>query len=255
MAFRVDTQEKNIGLDVPKLIRGKIDGAVSLSRAGGEPLLVSGDLNFAHTRIPASALLPSGNGKTPTSAPPPVAFDLAVAATGDDRVQGPAVDVGAKGLVHLGGTLAQPTLAGTMSATDGKLSFYRTFVLQDATVAFDPSDGLIPTVDATATSHVANPSTDVLLHAHGPATGLTLDLASEPNYDRAQIVGLLVGAQSFGAVNGVAKMTPSEGGGGNPLQGAAIGTSTRASRRACSSRSPAPSVRRWASRRSTSTPG
>jgi hypothetical protein len=110
-----------------------------------------------------------------------------------------------------------------MSATDGKLSFYRTFELQDATVAFDPADGLIPTVDATATSHVPNPSTDVLLHAHGPATGLTLDLASQPNYDRAQIVGLLVGAQSFGAVNGVAKMTPSEGGGGNPLQGAAIG--------------------------------
>ncbi|MEA2665036.1 MAG: translocation and assembly module TamB [Candidatus Eremiobacteraeota bacterium] len=222
LAFRVDTQEKNIGLDVPKLIRGKIDGAVSLSRAGNEPLLVGGNLDFSHARISSSALLPSGNGKKPTSAPPPVAFDLAIAATSDDRIQGPAVDVGAKGRVVLGGTLAKPTLAGTMSSTDGKLSFYRTFVLQNATVAFDPGDGVIPTVDATATSHVPNPSTDVLLHAHGPATGLTLDFASQPNYDRAQIVGLLVGAQSFGAVNGVAKMTPSEGG-GSPLQGAALG--------------------------------
>ncbi len=223
LALRIDTQEKNIGLDLPKLVRGKVDGAVTLSRAGGAPLLVGGSLDFTHTRIPLSALLPSGNGKPPAAAPPPVAFDLAVAATTDDRVQGPAVDVGAKGAVRLGGTLAKPTLDGTMTSTDGTLSFYRTFVLQDATVAFDPADGVIPTVDATATSHVPNPPTDVLLHAHGPATGLTLDLASQPNYDRAQIVGLLVGAQSFGAVNGVAKMSPTEGSGGNPLQGAALG--------------------------------
>ncbi len=223
LAFSIATQEKNIGLDVPKLIRGKVDGAVTLSRTGGAPLLVGGNLAFSHTRIPLSALVPSGSGTTPTSAPPPVAFDLAVAATTDDRVQGPAVDVGAKGQVQLGGTLAHPTLDGTMTSTDGKLSFYRTFVLQDATIAFDPADGVIPNVDATATSHVANPSTDVLLHAHGPATSLTLDLASQPNYDRAQIVGLLVGAQSFGAVNGVAKMSPTEGSGGSPLQGAALG--------------------------------
>ena len=55
-------------------------------------------------------------------------------------------------------------------------------------------------MNATATTHVPDPSTNVLLHVHGPATGLAIDFASQPGYDREQIVGLLVGAQNLGAI-------------------------------------------------------
>ncbi|MEA2688541.1 MAG: TamB, inner membrane protein subunit of complex, partial [Candidatus Eremiobacteraeota bacterium] len=95
--------------------------------------------------------------------------------------------------------------------------------LQNAHVAFDPSSGIIPDLDATATSHVPDPSTDVLLHVHGPATGLAIDFSSNPNYDRGQIVGLLVGAQNLGAVSGVARTSPTQTSGGNALQGVAVG--------------------------------
>ena len=223
LAFNVDTRVKNAGVDVPKLFRGRIDGTLALSRTAGAPVLVAGDLAVAHARIPLSALLPPKPGTAPAAPPLPVAFALNVAATTDDRLQGPAVDVGAKGNVAVSGTLAQPALSGEMKSTDGTLSFYRTFVLQDAQVAFDPASGIIPYVDATATTHVPDPSTDVLLHVHGPATGLAIDFASRPNYDRGQIVGLLVGAQNLGAVSGVARTSPSETGGGNPLQGVALG--------------------------------
>jgi hypothetical protein len=70
---------------------------------------------------------------------------------------------------------------------------------------------------------VPDPSTDVLLHVHGPATGLAIDFASQPGYDRSQIVGLLVGAQNLGAVAGVARTSPVPSSGGNALQGVAIG--------------------------------
>lgn len=223
LAFDLNTREKNVGLDLPKLFRGKIDGTLALSRAAGAPILVAGDLAVSHARIPLSALLPSGSGAPPASEPLPVAFALNVAATTDDRVQGPAVDVGAKGSVQVGGTLAHPALSGGMDSTDGTISFYRTFVLQSAHVAFDPSSGLIPDVNATATTHVPDPSTDVLLNVHGPATALTVDFASRPDYDRSQIVGLLVGAQNLGAVSGVARTSPAASSSGNPLQGVAVG--------------------------------
>jgi translocation and assembly module TamB len=166
---------------------------------------------------------PSKSNGAPAAAPLPVAFALNVAATNDDRVQGPAVDVGAKGSVAVSGTLAHPALSGGLDSTDGTLSFYRTFVLHDAHVAFDPASGIIPYVDATATTHVPDPSTNVLLHVHGPATGLAIDFASQSGYDREQIVGLLVGAQNLGAVAGVARTSPVQSSNGNALQGVAIG--------------------------------
>jgi autotransporter translocation and assembly factor TamB len=223
LAFDVRTREKNVGLDLPKLFRGKIDGTLALTRSAGAPVLVVGDLAVSHARIPLSALMPSKSNGAPPAAPLPVAFALNVAATNDDRVQGPAVDVGAKGSVAVSGTLAHPALSGGLDSTDGTLSFYRTFVLHDAHVAFDPASGIIPDVDATATTHVPDPSTNVLLHVHGPATGLAIDFASQPGYDREQIVGLLVGAQNLGAVAGVARTSPVQSSNGNALQGVAMG--------------------------------
>jgi len=118
-------------------------------------------------------------------------------------VQGPGVDIGARGSIAIGGNLAHPELDGRITSTDGSLSFYRTFVLRQGAVTFQPADGLIPDVDATATTHVSNPDTDILLHVTGPATNLNLDLASNPSHDRAQILGLLVNAQALGAIPGI----------------------------------------------------
>ncbi|MDB5027026.1 MAG: hypothetical protein JWO66_715, partial [Candidatus Eremiobacteraeota bacterium] len=222
IAFDIKTREKNVGLDLPKLFRGKVGGTLELSRAAGAPVRVGGDLSISHARIPLTALLPSAPAASAAPLPVPIAFALNVAATTDDRVQGPAVDVGVKGAVAVSGTLAHPALSGAFDSTDGTLSFYRTFVLQNAHVAFDPASGIVPEVDATATTHVPDPSTDVLLHARGPATSLALDFASRPGYDRAQIVGLLVGAQNLGAVSGVARTSPAQGG-ADPLHGVAVG--------------------------------
>jgi hypothetical protein len=160
--------------------------------------MVSGDIAFEHMRIPLTALMPSEPATRSTSAPPDIAFAVNLNAGNDVRVQGGNVDVGARGKASLGGTLASPTLRGRFSSTGGSLHFYRTFALQSGTVRFSPDRGLIPLVDATATTSVRNPDTDILLHVTGLATSVAIDFSSNPAYDREEILTLLAGAQNFG---------------------------------------------------------
>jgi hypothetical protein len=88
-------------------------------------------------------------------------------------------------------------------------------------VTFEADNGVIPYVDATATTTVSDPQTDVTLHVTGEATHLNVDLESDPNYSREQILGLLVGVQALGAVSGVA--AANGGAQQNPFQALASG--------------------------------
>lgn len=224
LAGRLHVALNNPVLDAPAFFRGRVNGALDITRSVSAPIAVGGNVAFSSTRIPLSAVF---NPKAPqaAAAPPlPIALDLGVAVGRDVRVQGGPVDIGGTGDLHVGGTLAAPQLAGDITTVGGgTFNFYRNFrVVDGSTVSFDPSDGVIPTVDINATTTVPNPPTDVALTITGPATQLNIALASNPAYSREQILGLLVGAQALGAVNGVAQ-TAQGGGGQNPFQAAAQG--------------------------------
>ena len=196
----------NAVFNLPNLFKGRINGNVTLARAAGRPYNVGGQIAVTSARIATAGLLPSG-APTPasTATPLPVNLALGVDVGNDVRVQGGPIDIGAKGDLKVAGTLAAPTVDGTLTSTGGTLSFYRTFRMQyPSTVSFDPSNGVIPNIDATATTSVDNPATDVTLHVTGPATQLNVDLQSDPSYDKQQILGLLIGVQALGAVSGVA---------------------------------------------------
>jgi autotransporter translocation and assembly factor TamB len=203
LAYNAQFTAANAVLNVANLFRGTVDGALTAVKPQGNIPTLAGNIAFSKTRLPLAALIPRTPENGETRVPPTVAFNLNVQAGNDVRVTGPGIDIGARGTVAIGGNLAHPELSGRMTSTDGTLSFYRTFVLRQATVAFEPADGLIPNVDATATTTITNPDTSILLHVTGPATNLNLDLASSPSYDKEQILGLLVNAQAFGAVPGV----------------------------------------------------
>jgi hypothetical protein len=194
-------------LSLPKYYAGFVDGTITARKRVAAPLNLGGNLTFANARIPYTALLPSGGTPTTTTSTlPDVAFDLGVTVGRDVRVQSGPVDVGTTGAATLGGTLAAPTLDGRFTATDGTVSLYRTFTVQNGSaVSFDPSNGITPSVDATAVTNVPDPPTDVLLRATGLAGNLHLAFSSDPPYDQQQILGLLVGAQALGAVSGVAQ--------------------------------------------------
>jgi autotransporter translocation and assembly factor TamB len=203
VAFNGQITAKNASINLANLFRGTIDGTLTATKPQGSIPTLGGTLAFSKTRIPLAALIPKSSGPETQRTPRTVNFDLNVQANNDVRVQSPGVDIGARGAVNVGGNLAKPALDGRITSTDGQLSFYRTFVLRNGTVDFHPEDGLIPDVDATATTHITNPDADILLHVTGPATQLNLDLASSPSYDKEQILGLLVNAQAFGAVPGI----------------------------------------------------
>ena len=203
-ALRMDVSAANARLDLPAYFQGTLNGGVNVARERAATPKVSGNLSISNARIPLSAFLNLKGGGQGAQTLPIVAFEsLSVSAANNVRVQSGNVDIGAAGEVAIGGTSAAPSLAGSFRSTGGSLSFYRTFNLENGTVTFDPSGGVIPDVNATATTFVADPPTAIRLNVTGPVTSMNLALASEPSYSRQQILGLLVGAQQFGAVRGV----------------------------------------------------
>jgi len=206
LTARLDAHLTNAGIDAPQYLRGKIDGTITVVKSPNETARLGGDVALRQTRIPLTAIFnpspPKTQGTPPP--PPPLALDLTATAVRDVRVQSGQVDVGAVGKVHVGGTLAGLQLAGEFDSTDGTLDFYRSFRVQSGRVTFAPEDGAVPTVDALATTEVPQPDTQITLHVTGLASQLNVALDSSPSYDRAQILGLLLGVQQLGAVNGVA---------------------------------------------------
>lgn len=203
-AFNLQARADNARLDMPNYFTGNVNGSISLAHTIADAPLLSGDIALSKARVPIDAFLSAKGGDNSKSALPDVGFsNLRVSVGSDVRVQSKNVDIGATGDLAINGTLAAPTLSGEFNSTGGSLSFYRSFNLQSGKVTFSPSSGFIPDVDAVATTYVSNPPTAISLQVKGPATNMNLTLASDPSYSREQILGLLVGAQQFGAVRGV----------------------------------------------------
>ena len=226
-SFRLSAAAHGLRLDLPAYGRGTLDGNVALERSAGQTAALSGKLSLADTVIPFSALSVGTGVDTGTGVPglvgpvapsvareaprrPNLSLALDVTADRNVRVRSANVDIGGTGALHVGGTLADPQLSGQLDSTGGTLSYFNTvFRVQSGKVTFDPSQGLIPTLDAVATTHVSNPdpngfrnvsgSADVTITVKGPVTNLDITLASTPSYSREQILGLLLGAPSLGA--------------------------------------------------------
>lgn len=212
----------NARFDLPAYASGQLNGTVQLARSGSLPL-ISGNVTLDRTTIPFSSLvrMVSGGGAAESAGAAGPPFDLAfnlMMNVANARVSGSIVDVGAHGALDLTGTLSHPKLDGTLTANPGGYisTYNHVFRLQQATVAFDPANGVVPTIDARAFAHVTNPdpdptrnavgSADITITVRGPAdelasggTGITY--SSNPPYDQTQIVGLLLDASVFGAVN------------------------------------------------------
>jgi TamB, inner membrane protein subunit of TAM complex len=204
LPLMLQARVENARLDIPNYFAGVLNGSVNVARKPETPLGIGGDVTVSSARIALNAFLSQHGGANNAPHLPEVAFDrLQISAGRDVRVQSANVDIGAEGAVTLGGTLRAPTLSGRFSSTGGSLSFLRSFNLQSGNVQFEPSSGLIPRVDAVATTFVTNPATAVRLHVTGPATNMNLAFTSDPPYSREQILGILIGAQQFGAVQGV----------------------------------------------------
>ncbi|MBV8579124.1 MAG: translocation/assembly module TamB domain-containing protein [Candidatus Eremiobacteraeota bacterium] len=224
--YAIDLNAHGARVDSPQYGSGTIDGTMQL-RSGAPMPVLSGDVAVTNASIPILSIYRSasggGNGNGAAQGGPPfnVAFDMTAHAGRNVRVQAssPYIDIGTTGTLQIGGTLTSPKLAGTLIATPGGVfsTYNRAFRVQQAAVSFDPANGVLPYIDLRAYAHVTNPdpdpnrnavgSADITVIVQGPAdelasgTGAGITYSSSPPYSQEQIIGLLLDASVFGAVN------------------------------------------------------
>jgi autotransporter translocation and assembly factor TamB len=204
--------------DLPAYGNGTLDGAMTLTKKPAEMALLSGNATLSNATLPfASFVKAASGGGGPGLAKIPLAFDVKASAGNNVRVRGSGygagLDIGAKGRVHLAGTLATPTLSGDISSTSGTLTYFdRAFRVQQASVAFNAADGVLPTLHAVGTTSVVNPdpdrgrnpygSAEVTVTIDGQIENLKIGLQSNPpGYTRDQILALI--APFGGFVGGI----------------------------------------------------
>jgi translocation and assembly module TamB len=206
--FNTTLVAKGAQFNSPQYFRGKIDANITASRNTPRSIpLIAGTVNLPSARIPLSAFWNPRAPQGPAKKLPDIAMNIQANVGNDVRVQSSNVDVGAQGNVTMGGTLPNPQLSGHIASTGGTVDFFRRFNIESANIRFDPSNGIMPYINATATTEVPDPLTYIALNVSGLApNNMHIAFSSDPSYDRAQIMGLLAG------VNELNKM--GQGGGG-----------------------------------------
>ncbi len=177
---------------VPPMIDLHATGTLKLRGSladGRRPVTVEGHLLLADGAV----IVSPGTGASP-AASSRLAFrglSLEAGSNLSARVGGFKLDIRPGGAVELVGTLRSPTLEGSIAAQQGTIVALGTsFDLREGTAVFSPHMGIYPTVAATAETRVG--ATQVFLTVRGtPPDALTLDLRSDPDLPRAEIVGLL----------------------------------------------------------------
>ncbi len=201
-SFNVALSATRAAFNLPKYFSGQLDGAMTAVKTPNGIPQLTGAFAVSHARVPAAAVIAQALAKPSGATPPALGLNMKLALGQDVRVQGVGVDVGAAGSIALAGTLADPKITGSMTSTGGTINMYRDFNVAHAVVAWN-GDGVIPNVNATATTLLSQPTADVRLHVSGPATHMNLVLTSNPPYDQAQIIALMIGGPSLAGINGM----------------------------------------------------
>ena len=92
--------------------------------------------------------------------------------------------------LHIGGTVATPSVLGKIQITDGSATFAGTkYELERGTIYFSNPVRIDPTIDLDATARVEN--YDITIGVHGTATNIKPTYRSEPPLTEADIFNLL----------------------------------------------------------------
>jgi hypothetical protein len=105
-------------------------------------------------------------------------------------VRSPKARVRAGGLLRVRGTVAQPTVLGTIATQDGRVTFRRNvFTLENAVVRFDDPRNLNPYLDVRATTRIR--TYDVTMRLVGRVDDLSIRLTSEPPLPQEDLLALV----------------------------------------------------------------
>src|SRR5215470_5016743 len=119
-------------------------------------------------------------------------FSLQIQVYLDDNliVRSPQAQVRGGGTLALRGTVAQPTVLGTVETQEGRVTFRRNrFILENAVVRFDDPARINPYLDLRARTRIR--TYDVTMWLSGRADDLTIRLASEPPMSQEDLLALV----------------------------------------------------------------
>lgn len=190
-AAPVVVQGRDLRITVPPVVDALATGQVRVWGAVGDPRrppTVAGQVTLSDGTVAVAPGPPGAPMRAPLvfrAVRLEVGRDLAV------QAGGLRFDLQPGGAVVLAGTLRAPTLDGAIGARDGKLvALGTTFDVIEATAVFQPHLGILPHVTAMAETQIG--ATHVTLAVRGvPPDALTLDLRSDPEMSRQEIVALL----------------------------------------------------------------
>ena len=127
---------------------------------------------------------------------PSVDMNVGLNANNNVRIRGgSSIDLTTTGGIVIAGNLQAPTLSGQFQAIRGQVGYFdTTFRLISGTVTFDPTSGLLPTLNATAVTNVSG--AQITLTVSGRVDNLNTDLESNPSMSRDEIIATLLHAPS-----------------------------------------------------------
>jgi len=105
-------------------------------------------------------------------------------------IRSPQAQVRGGGALALRGTIATPSILGTLETQDGRITFRRNrYVLENAVVRFDDPGRINPYLDVRATTRIR--TYDVTMWLAGRADDLTIRLQSEPPLAQDDLLALV----------------------------------------------------------------
>jgi autotransporter translocation and assembly factor TamB len=168
-----------------------MDGALALTGPVPHPVLF-GTLSLSHGRVAVdpAAFTPAG------AAVAPIGLDMSIRAGDNVRLDEGAVRADLTGGIHVGGTMGDPTLSGTVQSLEGVLDILGTpFTITEGQAAFSEALGFEPQVHARAQAVYGE--TRVYLDVNGVLPNPTLAWSSDPPLTQAEILSLVAGSGSI----------------------------------------------------------
>ncbi|MBV8366473.1 MAG: translocation/assembly module TamB domain-containing protein [Candidatus Eremiobacteraeota bacterium] len=161
-----------------------------------------------HTIVYGGGVYPPGvHVLTPAAlaTPAPSLFDLPslnlqlAAAAQNVRVRGGPVDLTTDGKLDVGGSVRDPLLTGEFASKRGTISAYGvTFRVYNGVLTFDPDQGVLPSLDATAVTLINGDR--ITLEVSGRIDNLNTAMSDSNGQTPEQILATIVGGSTVGAL-------------------------------------------------------
>jgi hypothetical protein len=216
---------EDVGFDLT--MRGNVDDGFTL---GGETRLVSGRVvqDFKvqslviSPRVDESSVRPFYEGKPLLEN---LALDLTVRTVGEGFVvqNNIAPEIHVEILIHVGGTLSEPAIAGDVRPTDGRFNLpgmrgdFDLVANANHIIFVDTksiADGETPELDIQATAIVTDANGadhNVRMRIHGPVRESQIDLSTDDGLDRTQTAFLLLTGRTTTESQRVGTQNPTVG--------------------------------------------